>query len=293
MIKQLSVLSALLLVAGCAHRSYESRVVTSDTQYPYRETTYGPGYSTYYGGYGPYYYLRDYDNTSKGAGARGLMYNRFAEYAQPVGAAVAVTDTETQTSKGAGARTLTGETPAVADKPVVTTTTTTETSTTSQGQGARTLTGTAETPAIVRDDAAFVREAGQAGLAEVRMGQLAQQNAQNQQFKDFGQRLVNDHSKANEELTRIASQKGFQMPTAMSSKAQDMIQHLSSLNGAQFDNECGRHAVEAHEKAIQLFRNEARAGGDSDLRAFAQKTLPTLEEHLRMAKELKKSSKED
>jgi putative membrane protein len=72
-----------------------------------------------------------------------------------------------------------------------------------------------------------------------------------------------------------------------------MMEHLASLNGADFDKACGLHAVEAHEKAIKLFRAEAQSGQDPDLKAFAQKTLPTLEDHLRMARQLSKSSKED
>jgi len=297
MIKQMAFLAVLTLAAGCAHRTYENRVVMSDRSSPYVTTdTYGtssPSYTTtyYYGPYASWAYWRDYDNTSKGAGARALMANPYAEsYYAPAGAAVAVTDTEFDTSKGAGARSLTGETPPVAESSVATTTTTTEDNT-SKGEGARSLSSSSESTAIVRDDASFVREAGQAGLAEVRMGELAQQNAQDQQVKDFGQRLVNDHSKANEELARIATQKNFQMPAAMAAKDQSMIDHLSSLNGQDFDKACARHAVEAHQKAIRLFRAEAQSSQDPDLKAFAQKTLPTLEEHLRMAKDLNKSAK--
>jgi len=309
MIKQMAFpgVLALALAAGCAHRSNENKVVVSESSSPYvttdsynsSSTTYDAGYnSTYYGPYAHWAYWGDYDNTSKGSGARALMANPYAQntgyyYSAPVGGAVAVTETDQNASKGAGARSLTGETPVVAENSITTTTTTSTTEdNTSQGEGARTLTSsTSSTSSLVPDDATFVREAGQAGLAEVRMGELAQQNAQDQQVKDFGQRLVNDHSKANEELSRIASQKNFQMPTAMSTKAQGMIDHLSSLKGADFDKATATHAVEAHQKAVRLFRGEAQSGQDSDLKAFAQKTLPTLEEHLRMAKDLNKSPK--
>jgi len=206
----------------------------------------------------------------------------------PAGAAVDA-ETDTSTSKGAGARTLTGEnrdTTVVTETPVTTSSTVT-TENTSQGQGARTLTGSTET--AVRSDTDFVREAGQAGLAEVRMGELAQQNAQNQQLKDFGQRIVTDHQKANEELMRIAGQKGFQMPSTMSQHDQGMLDRLSAMNGAEFDRACGHHAVEAHQKAIRLFETEAQSGQDQDLKAFAQNTLPTLREHLRMARDLSKT----
>jgi putative membrane protein len=304
--KELAFLGALLLAAGCAHR-YENSVVVSDNRSPYvannndttayGTTTYGtPDGVAYtsYESYPPYSYSREYDNSSKGSGARAMMANPYAEYTEPAGAALVTGDTEPETSRGAGARALTGETRATDNSSVVTTTTGTDTENiTSQGQGARTLTGSSEPAGFVRDDAAFVREAAQAGLAEVRMGQLAQANAQNDQLKDFGQKLVNDHTKANDELSRIASSKGFQFPTAMSGKDDRMMEHLSSLNGIEFDKTCSRDAVEAHEKAVKLFKTEAQSGQDPDLKAFAQRTLPTLEDHLRMAKQLSKASKED
>lgn len=251
----------------------------------------------------------DYSNTSKGAGARALKANPFETqpdytysqtytYTAPAGGAVVENDENT--SRGAGARALTGQ-PSATTTVVepATTTATTETTTTSadtsapntQGEGARNLSGnTTETVAsdstfAYTSDAAFVREAGSAGLAEVRMGGLAQQNSQEQGVKDFGQRLVTDHSKANEQLARIASEKGLQMPTTMSSTDEKMIEHLSSLQGAEFDRSCKRHAIEAHEKAIRLFK-AARNSKDTQIKAFADETLPVLEEHLRMARAL-------
>jgi len=217
----------------------------------------------------------------------------------PAGAAVlAGTDTEDTTSKGAGARELTQGSRAnetttgtvIASGP---TSTSTQSDINSQGEGARALSGNDEATGSVRDDASFVREAAQAGLAEVRMGELAEQNAQAQSLKDFGQRMVTDHTKANDELMRIAQQKGMQIPGTMSQGQKDMIDHLSSLNGPQFDKDCGRHAVEAHERAVRLFRTEAQSGKDPDLKTFAQNTLPTLEEHLRMARALNESARRE
>src|SRR3954471_8873402 len=129
---QLAFMGALLLAAGCAHRNYENRVVVSDNRSPYvansstydTTTTYGsPAYGTVYSSsyYGPYYYSywRDYDNTSKGSGARALMANPYAQYPEPAGAALVVGDTEPETSRGAGARSLTSETAVRTDNPGV------------------------------------------------------------------------------------------------------------------------------------------------------------------------------
>jgi putative membrane protein len=246
----------------------------------------------------------DYSNTSRGAGGRALKANPFESspnysfsrtysYSPPAGAAIVESDDST--SRGAGSRALTGQS---TNSATVASSTTTDTISTSadtstpntQGDGARNLSG--NTTDIVSSDsvayssdAAFVREAGSAGLAEVRMGGLAQQNSQDQMVKDFGQRLVNDHSKANEQLTRIASEKGLEMPTTMSANNERVIEHLSSLNGAEFDRTCKRHAIEAHEKAIRLFK-AAHNSKDPQIRTFADETLPILQEHLRMARAL-------
>jgi len=242
----------------------------------------------------------DFSNTSRGAGARALKDNPYTtdnyttqSYTPSAGAAVIESDSDT--TQGAGARNLTGETaaPTTPDNgQVVTTTRDSATFDTSapntQGDAARNLTETSESSdTALPNDAQFVREAGSAGLAEVRMGQLAEQNSQNQALKDFGQRLVADHTKANQQLTQIASEKGLQAPTSMSSSDQKMIDRLSSATGAEFDRSCKRHAIEAHEKAIRLFKSAAKSK-DPQISTFAQQTLPTLEEHLRMARELPK-----
>ena len=247
----------------------------------------------------------DYSNTSKGAGARALKanpfesspdytYSRTYTYTAPAGAAVVETDND-NTSRGAGARALTGQpttSTTVVSPATETTSTSADTSApNTQGEGARNLSGnttetvSSDSTVAYTSDAAFVREAGSAGLAQVRMGGLAQLNSQDQSVKDFGQRLVNDHSKANEQLARIASEKGLVMPTTMSSSDERMIEHLSSLNGTEFDRSCKRHAIEAHEKAIRLFK-AARNSKDAQIKAFADETLSVLQEHLRMARAL-------
>lgn len=273
--KTLVLLSSTLLAAGCAHRSY----------------TYSDTYS------GGTVYENDAMN-SKGAGARALKGETEAsepyatapvivvERAAPI-VEVAPGDSEAFNSKGAGARALIrGAGGAEPEQGVIVS----EPNTVEQGAGARSLTGTSETGNIANSesfqDATFVREAAQSGLAEVRMGQLAQQNAESQAVKSFGERLVNDHSKANEELTRLATQKGLNVPTLMSTRDEQMLQHLSSLSGAEFDRACQKHAVEAHNKAVRTFKQAAKQSQDPEIQAFAQKTLPTLEEHLVMAKEL-------
>jgi putative membrane protein len=156
----------------------------------------------------------------------------------------------------------------------------------SKGAGARAITGENTASDAAFSDEHFVREAAQAGLAEVKMGEIVAKNGQDQSVKDFGQRIQADHTKANEELMKIASAKGLSAPTEISAKDNQMIEHLSSLNGAEFDAATRKHAVMAHEKAVRLFKQASENAKDPELKAFAQKTLPTLQEHLDMAKRL-------
>ncbi|HUA63964.1 MAG TPA: DUF4142 domain-containing protein [Verrucomicrobiae bacterium] len=132
-------------------------------------------------------------------------------------------------------------------------------------------------------DSTFVNKAAQGGMAEVELGRLATQKASDQKVKDFGQRMVDDHTKANDELKAIAGRKGISLPTALDSKDQSTKDHLSSLSGAAFDRAYMKDMVSDHKTDIAEFQREADKGGDPDFKTFAGKTLPTLQEHLRLA----------
>ncbi|WP_369928988.1 DUF4142 domain-containing protein [Xanthomonas sp. NCPPB 2632] len=135
-------------------------------------------------------------------------------------------------------------------------------------------------------DAKFVEAASAAGLAEVSLGKLGAQQGQSQEVKAFGQQMVDDHGKANDELKTIADGKSIPvstMPMAPDAKAAAMI---AKKQGADFDAAFKKKMVADHEKAVMLFTKESTAGKDPDLKAFATKTLPTLKHHLEMAKQL-------
>jgi putative membrane protein len=137
------------------------------------------------------------------------------------------------------------------------------------------------------DDRAFVMEAGLGGLAEVELGRLAAQKGQSADVKKFGQRMVTDHSKVNAELEKLAASKGITLPKEMN--AEQMAEHakLAKLSGAEFDREYMTLMVADHDKDVAAFLDEAKDGSDPDIKSFAAKTLPTLQEHQRMAKEIK------
>jgi putative membrane protein len=138
-----------------------------------------------------------------------------------------------------------------------------------------------------RPDAAFVLQAGQDGHAEVELGKLAQKNGSSAGVKDFGQRMVTDHSKAGMELGSIAKKLGMTPPGEPSDKHKAEYKKLAALKGDKFDEEYVQHMVHAHETAVTLFQKQAKHGEAKELRDFAAKTLPTLEEHLKMARSLK------
>lgn len=132
-------------------------------------------------------------------------------------------------------------------------------------------------------DRKFVENAAIGGLTEVELGNLAQQKASNDQVKQFGARMVQDHSKANDELKQIASSKGVQLPASLDKKHQKDVERFQKMTGAQFDKAYMSHMVDDHKKDVSEFKKEADSGKDGDIKGFASKTLPTLQEHLQLA----------
>ncbi len=132
-------------------------------------------------------------------------------------------------------------------------------------------------------DKTFVEKAAVGGMAEVQLGNLAQQKAANDQVKQFAARMVTDHTKANDELKQIASTKGVQLPSALDKKHQSDMDRLQKMSGADFDKAYMSHMVDDHKQDVAEFKKEANGGKDGDVKGFAAKTLPTLEEHLKLA----------
>ncbi len=135
-------------------------------------------------------------------------------------------------------------------------------------------------------DKKFIKEAAEGGMAEVEMGKLGQEKAQNAELKQFAQKLVQDHEQANQQLQQIAQQKGVELDKEISKKNQRMLDHLRGLSGAEFDRMYVEHMVKDHQKDIKEFEKAANKGEDSDVKGFAQQTLPKLREHLQTAENL-------
>lgn len=134
-------------------------------------------------------------------------------------------------------------------------------------------------------DATFAKKAAQGNMAEVALGKVAQQNAQSDDVKKFGQRMVDDHSKAEQDLEGVASKANITLPTDVNAQQKAEQQRLEKLNGAAFDRAYMAMMVKDHTKDVAEFKKEANSTrADSDLKDYAKRTYPTLEDHLTNAK---------
>ena len=134
--------------------------------------------------------------------------------------------------------------------------------------------GASQAPA--RDERTFVEKVAIGGIAEVHLGQLAQQKASSDQVKQFGSRMVQDHGKANDDLKRVASDNGIQMPGSLDKKHEKDLERLQKLSGAEFDRAYMKYMVGDHKKDVAEFEKESKSGKDTAIKDFAVKTLPTL-----------------
>ncbi|HUQ09922.1 MAG TPA: DUF4142 domain-containing protein [Steroidobacteraceae bacterium] len=133
--------------------------------------------------------------------------------------------------------------------------------------------------------AAFVKKAAQDGMMEVEAGKAALSKSSDESVRSFAQRMVDDHGKANEELSSIAKAKGIDVPKELDAEHQQMVDALSAKSGNEFDREYSKHMNMDHTKAIALFEAASKSS-DADLAGFAKKTLPTLKQHKQMAEKL-------
>ncbi len=135
-------------------------------------------------------------------------------------------------------------------------------------------------------DATFYKQAAEAGIFEVDAGNQAQQKASNQQVKDFGAMMVKDHTAANDQLKSLAASKNISLPTTASVSEMTKKGELDVLSGDTYDKSYIKGQIKAHHQAIALFKKEAASGQDPDAKAFAQSTLPTLQKHLKAARDI-------
>jgi putative membrane protein len=136
---------------------------------------------------------------------------------------------------------------------------------------------------VTSPDSSWAMKVAQGGMLEVKLGQYAADHAESQAVKDFGRTMVDDHSKANDELKQIAAKKGITLPSDLDAKHQATYDRLSKMNRAAFDKAYMADMVKDHKTDIAEFKREGTTGTDPELKDFANKTLPTLQHHLELA----------
>ena len=148
------------------------------------------------------------------------------------------------------------------------------------------LSALSATAALSSADREFAMKAASGGLAEVQAAQLAEQRAASPQIKQFAQRMITDHTTANTELQQIAKQADISLPAQPTGK--DAAEGQKLITGTAFDQAYAQGQLQDHRETVELVQKEASSGQDPALKAFAQKTLPILQQHLQMVEALNK-----
>jgi putative membrane protein len=137
----------------------------------------------------------------------------------------------------------------------------------------------------------FAREAALGNMAEVRLGKVAQANAASDEVKQFASRMIADHSKADEQLHAVTTKKQIALPTDLDGVHRALFDKLSGMKATAFDIAYMDAMLDDHTKTVAMFKEEAAHGKDAELKAYAASALPTLEAHLKMAKQVDDSVK--
>ena len=159
--------------------------------------------------------------------------------------------------------------------------------TTQSDTGKQTATAQSAKAPMTADHHFVVDTAGH-GMAEVELGKLAGEKALNSKVKAFGQQMVTDHGRAGEELKSLAAAKNITLPTTVPATHQATKDRLSKLSGAAFDKAYVAEMVKGHQSASAAFHKEESTGKDNEIKAWAAKTVTTVDEHLKMARDLQK-----
>lgn len=138
------------------------------------------------------------------------------------------------------------------------------------------------------DDATFVKKAAIDGMHEVELGRIGAAKASRDDVRKFAERMVKDHSKANDELKAAAKAANIPVPQALDEEHQRHINTFKDYKGANFDADYMKHMVTDHTKAVELFTRASKSAKNKDLKDFATRTLPVIQEHLEQAKKLSK-----
>lgn len=145
----------------------------------------------------------------------------------------------------------------------------------------------------IANDQQFLKKAAADNLAEVELAKLALHKASSQQVKGFAQTMVNDHGKAKVQLEEIASSKHVDIPAGLSAKSQATKERLAKFSSEQFDNAYMAEMLKDHKEDLATFHRALNSAQDTEIREFADKSLPLLESHLKQAENIAPDLKEE
>jgi putative membrane protein len=149
----------------------------------------------------------------------------------------------------------------------------------------------AESTPVKEDDSEFMTFAAEAGMTEVEAAKTAEAKTSNSQVKAFAADMIKDHTTAGNELKSLASTKNISLPKAVGEDHQSRLADLSAASGTDFDKAYINMMVDDHQKVVDKFEDASKNAKDPDVKAFATKTLPTLQAHLEHAKSMKSAMK--
>lgn len=138
-------------------------------------------------------------------------------------------------------------------------------------------------------DKAFVRSALEGGMAEVQMGQLAAQKGNSDDVKQFGQKMVNDHTQLGDQMKQVAEQLNVQPPKGLSKSDKAEVAKLQALSGPQFDNAYIQAMVKDHKKDLSDFKQEADNSQDPAVKHVAQQGAQVIDQHLHLIEQIAKT----
>lgn len=147
------------------------------------------------------------------------------------------------------------------------------------------------TTAVATNEANFLVEAANGGMTEVQAGQIAQEKATNDDVKKFAAKMVEDHTKLNDQLKSLASKLNVTIPSAINGNSQSMIDKLNNAKSVDFNKTYMDMIVEDHNKDVDFFQKTAANASNPEIHDFVTNALPILQSHQQMAKKIQASLK--
>ena len=148
------------------------------------------------------------------------------------------------------------------------------------------MTGFAQQANLTEQDRNFLQELSQSNRVEVQLGRMAEQKATNPKVKDFARQMVNDHSKLQNQLEDFTAKRNFTLSTSTTPQQQNMVDQLQGMSGNEFDKQYMTRMLQDHKQDVAKVQQHMTTSQDPAVQDLARKTLPFLENHVRIAENI-------